>query len=284
MKIKKIAVIGTGTMGSGIAQVFAQSGYQVYLKGSTEDSVNRAMKSIEGFLDKGIEKGKVSQDQKEITLENIIGVTSMEEVGQNTDFVVEAVLEDINVKKQIFKELDRVCRKDVILSSTSSSLSITEMASATQRPDKIVGMHFFNPAPLMKLVEIVRGLKTSDETINTVIDLSEKLGKIPVVINDGPGYVSTRMHAIFVIEAMRIFESGIADAKSIDEVAKYGFNHPMGPLELADLMGLDVVLKFYEYLEKELGDRYKPPIILKKLVSAGYTGKKAGKGFHNYKK
>ncbi len=282
MNIKNIAIIGTGTMGSGIARVFAETGYRVFLKGRGENSIKRGMRSIEKYLDRSVEKGKITSNQKDLILGNISGTVSIEEACKDVDFVVEAVVENMSIKKQIFKELDRICNKEVILTSTTSSLNITELASVTQRPDKVIGMHFFNPAPVMKLIEVVRGLKTSEETVKTVVELSKKLGKIPVVINDAPGFVSTRMHSAFVIEAMRILEAGIADAKAIDEIAKYGFNHPMGPLELADLMGLDVVLKFYEYLEKEVGERYKPPMILKKLVNAGYTGRKAGKGFHNY--
>ncbi len=252
------------------------------MKGRGENSVKKGMDSIEKYLIRSVEKGRMTQKQKDNILNNIKGTVSMEETCKNADFVVEAVIEDMRVKKQIFREVDALCREDVILASTTSSLSITELASATRRPDKVIGMHFFNPAPVMKLVEIVRGLKTSEETVNIAVDLSKKLGKTPVVINDSPGFVSTRMHSAFVIEAMRILEAGIADARSIDDIARYGFNHPMGPLELADLMGLDVVLSFYEYLEKELGERYKPPQILKKLVNAGYTGRKAGRGFHEY--
>lgn len=282
LNIKNVAIIGTGIMGSGIARVFAEAGYRVFLKGRTENSIKRGFRSIEKYLDRSVEKGKMTQKQKDLILENISGTVSMEEACKDADFVVEAVVENMNIKKQIFRELDTICNKEVILTSTTSSLSITELASVTQRPEKVIGMHFFNPAPIMRLIEVVRGLKTSEETVRTVVELSKKLGKIPVVINDAPGFVSTRMHSAFVIEAMRILEAGIADARAIDEIAKYGFNHPMGPLELADLMGLDVVLKFYEYLEREVGERYKPPMILKKLVNAGYIGRKAGKGFHDY--
>ncbi len=284
MEIKKIGIVGAGAMGSGIAQVCAQVGFEVIIRDLTEELVQKGIKSIDAFMTEGIRRGKVTEEQKQQTLSRIKGTTSMADL-KDVDFVVEAVVEDMEVKKQVFKELDELVRPEVILSTNTSSLSITEIATATKRPDKVVGMHFFNPVPLMRLVEIVKGLETSDETVKVCYELAEKLGKVPVVIKkDVPGFVVNRIMMIQFMEAIRLYEEGVASLEDIDKAVKFGLNYPMGPFELMDLTGLDIGYHVNEYLAKELDYWPATPYSLKVRVKAGKLGRKSGEGWYKYQK
>lgn len=239
MEMKKIGVLGAGTMGNGIAQVCAQAGFEVIMRDIADEFVQRGLKSIEAFLSKGVEKGKITEEDKKAVLGRIKGTTEMGDL-KDVDFVIEAVIEDIDLKKRVFKELDELTRPEVILATNTSSLSITEIATATKRPDKVVGMHFFNPVPLMRLVEVIKGLETSDETVKVTWELAEKLGKVPVLVKkDTPGFIVNRIMMPQLMEAIRIYEEGIASMEDIDKAVKLGLNYPMGPFELMDLTGLD---------------------------------------------
>jgi 3-hydroxybutyryl-CoA dehydrogenase len=284
IEVKRVSVIGLGVMGSGISEVMARSGMEVYAVDVNDECIRRGLDRIKQSMGKALERGKITKDEYEGSLSRIKTTTSLKEAVKDIDLVIECVPENMELKKALFREVEMLCPQHAIISSNTSSLSITSLASALKRQDRFVGFHFFNPAPIMKLVEVIRGANTSDETVETVVKVAERCGKVPVVVNDAPGFVSTRMHAAFVLEAMRILQEGVATAKAIDDIAKLGYNHPMGPLELADLMGLDVVLDIYEYLAQEYGERFKPPSILKKLVNAGHLGRKTGKGFYTYKR
>ncbi len=285
MEIKKVGVIGAGAMGSGIAQVFAQNGFQVVMRDIADEFLQRGMKNIEQGLGRMVAKGKLSEGEKAAILERIKPTLSMADL-KDVDFVVEAAIENLDLKKQIFKELDELTRPEVILSTNTSSLSITEIAAVTGRPDKVAGMHFFNPAPVMKLVEVVKGLLTSDETIQTIRDLAEKsLGKITILVKkDTAGFVVNRIMMPQLMEAIRIYEEGIASIEDIDKAVKHGLNYPMGPFELMDLTGLDIGYAVNEVLRQELPPELKhtTPHTLKAMVKAGRLGRKTGEGWYKY--
>ncbi len=279
---KKILVVGAGQMGSGIAQVCAQSGYDVLLYDIDEKFTKRAIEKITHFLSRGVDKGKITEEDKNKALSKIKTTLNLSD-GKDANFIIEAAPENLDLKKKIFSELDEICPEETILSTNTSSLSITEIASATKRPEKFTGMHFFNPAPIMKLVEIICGLETSEETFNITNELAVKLGKTPVRVKDYPGFVSNRLLMPMINEAVYVLMEGIASAKDIDTVMKLGMNHPMGPLELADLIGLDTCLDVMEVLYEGFKDsKYRPCPLLKNMVNSGRLGRKTDKGFYEY--
>ncbi|ADC65164.1 3-hydroxybutyryl-CoA dehydrogenase [Ferroglobus placidus DSM 10642] len=282
--VKVVGVLGAGTMGSGIAQVCAMAGFEVILRDLEERFLERGMENIKKSLSKFVEKGKISEDEMKATLERIKTTTKLEDF-ENVDVVIEAIIEDMEAKKAVFRELSNIVkREDAIFASNTSTLSITEMASVTRKPENFVGIHFMNPVPLMKGVEIVRGLLTSEETVQFAFDFVRKLGKEPVVCKDSPGFISNRILMPWINEGIWVLYEGIATKEEIDRGMRLFTNVPMGPLELADLIGLDIVLAAIETLHRELGDKYKPCPLLKQMVRAGLLGRKTGRGFYDYTK
>ena len=280
--MEKIFVLGAGTMGAGIVQAFAQKGYQVIVRDIKDEFVERGIAGINKGLSKQVAKGKMTEETKEDILSRISGTTDMS-LAADCDLVVEAAIENMKIKKEIFAELDSICKPETILASNTSSLSITEVASATSRPEMVIGMHFFNPAPIMKLVEIIRGMATSQETFDAVKELSLAIGKEPVEVAEAPGFVVNRILIPMINEASFILQEGIASVEDIDTAMKFGANHPMGPLALGDLIGLDVCLAIMDVLYNETGDtKYRASSTLRKYVRAGWLGRKTGRGFYNY--
>jgi len=282
MEIRTIAVIGAGTMGSGIAQMAAQSGYEVVMKDVKDEYVRNGFTKIKERLEKRAHEGKLEIREQERVLSNIRITTSLQDCG-SADLVIEAAAEKEEIKKEIYRELDTLCHEGTIFATNTSSLSITRLAQATGRPDRFVGMHFMNPAYAMKLVEIIRGLRTSEETIDIIRAVAEKMGKVSVVVNDFPGFVISRVIATMINDAIYCLEEGVAPREGIDAIMKLGANHPMGPLELADLMGLDICLEILEILQVELGEKYRPCPLLRKMVAAGKLGRKSREGFYEYR-
>jgi 3-hydroxybutyryl-CoA dehydrogenase len=284
MEIKKIGVLGAGSMGNGIAQVASQAGYQVVMRDIEDRFVENGLKAIDKFLAKSVEKGKTTEEQKKGILSRIKGTTRMEDL-KDADFVIEAVFEDLELKRNVFKALDEITRPDVILTSNTSSMSVTEIAMATKRPEKVAGMHFFNPAPLMKLVEVIRGYYTNGETTLLVMEMSRKMGKEPVEVRkDTPGFIVNRLMIPHFLEAIRMVEEGIASPEDIDKAVKLGLNYPMGPFELMDLTGVDIALHVTEYLYKELNkeSKWSAPTLLRSMIRAGKLGRKTKGGWYKY--
>ena len=280
----KICVIGTGTMGNGVAQVFAQAGFEVLLKGRSEASLAKAHKTMEKNLSRMVEKGKMEAAEKERVLAAITDTMSYEDC-RDADLIVEAIAEDMEVKCEIFKMLDGICKPEAILATNTSSLSVTQVAAVTSRPDRVIGMHFFNPVPAMKLVEVIRGQVTAPAVLDQVVEIARKLDKVPVSVNEAPGFVVNRILIPMINEGVGILADGVASKEEIDEAMKLGANHPMGPLALADLIGLDVCLAIMEVLYHEFGDsKYRPHPLLRKMVRANLLGRKTGIGFYDYRK
>jgi 3-hydroxybutyryl-CoA dehydrogenase len=282
MAVEIVGVIGAGTMGNGIAHVFARSGFQVVLCEVEQKFLDRGLETIGKNLDREVAKNKITAADKKATLDRIRPALKRDQLAK-CDFVIEAATEKLTIKTEIFRDLDQICGPEVILSSNTSSISITKLTGLTKRPEKVIGMHFFNPVPVMKLVEVIRGLATSDETFTTVRDLAVKLEKTPVEVNDSPGFVSNRVLMPLLNEAMYTVMEGVATPEAVDEVFKLGMAHPMGPLTLADFIGLDVCLDIMRVLHDGLGDpKYRPCPLLVKMVDAGWRGKKSGRGFYKY--
>jgi len=281
--MKNITVVGAGTMGNGIAHVFAQNGFQVNLVDISEKALENALSSIEKNLDRMLSKEKITLETKEATLSNINTFTELAQGLEKADLVVEAATENIELKKKIFQQIDELAHKDAILATNTSSISITQIAAVTSRPDKVIGMHFMNPVPIMKLIEVIRGYLTSDEVTNTIMDLSRDLGKAPVEVNDYPGFIANRILMPMINEAIYSLYEGVAGVSEIDTVMKLGMAHPMGPLQLADFIGLDVCLSILKVLFDGFGNpKYAPCPLLVNMVTAGKLGVKSGEGFYDY--
>ena len=282
--IETIAVIGAGTMGHGIAQVAAAAGFRVLLNDVDRDSLARGVSAIESNLAKGIQRGKLTEEDRDRTLQQIHGTTNLQSCA-TSDLIVEAAPEKLELKKEVLRQLESASDHPFIFASNTSSLSITEIASSSKRPDAVIGMHFFNPVHIMKLVEIVVGKETSTATVNTVKSVGQRMRKEPIVVKDIPGFASSRLGVVLGLEAMRMFEQGVASVQDIDTAMELGYNHPMGPLKLTDLVGLDVRLNIAEYLHRELGsEAFRPPEVLRRMVSEGKLGKKTGEGFYDWSK
>jgi 3-hydroxybutyryl-CoA dehydrogenase len=282
MEIRKVGVIGCGAMGSGIVQVCAQSGYEVVVLEMNEQLLKKGLSSIESFLNKGVEKGKMTPDGKNAILKKIRGTVEFREFS-TCDLVVEAVPENMEVKRKVFKELDRICSHHAILGTNTSSLSIIDIASVTKRPDKVIGLHFMNPVPLMKLLEIVRSVATSEEVLEICSGFGKSLGKTVIIAKDTPGFIVNYLQYPFRLNAIRMLEEGMATREDIDAAATLGLGHPMGPLALQDLVGLDVTYAGALSVYEETGDpKFLPPVLMKKMIAAGWLGRKSGKGFYTY--
>ena len=282
MAINKIMVLGAGTMGMGIAQVFAEAGKTVIVRDIAEEFNKRGEGVVTKNMEKKVAKGKITEDEKNAVLSRISFTLELADA-KDCDLVVEAAIEVLDIKKSIFKELDEICKPETILASNTSSISITAIAAATKRPEKVLGMHFFNPAPAMKLVEVIRGARTNDETFKAVYDCAAEVGKSPVEVGEAPGFVVNRILFPMINEAIMVLENGIASKEDIDTGMRFGANHPMGPLALADLVGLDICLAIIETISTETGDsKYRPALTMKKMVRAGLLGRKTGEGFYKY--
>ncbi len=285
-EIKTIGVVGAGTMGNGIAQLAAQTGYNVVMRDINDEFVNRGLASIDAFLTKSVRRSKMTEEEKDAVQGRIKGTTAMKDLA-DCDFVVEAVIEDLNLKKEVFGELDELCRPEVVLATNTSSMSITVIGQATKRPDKVSGMHFFNPVPLMRLVEVIRGFNTSDETMALTTELAQKMGKQTVEVKiDSPGFIVNRVMIPHMIEAVTIVQEGIATPEDVDKAVKLGLNYPMGPFELMDLTGVDIAKFVTDYFREELNRELKwtAPTLLKNMIRAGRLGRKSGQGWYNYSK
>jgi 3-hydroxybutyryl-CoA dehydrogenase len=284
MEIKKVGVVGCGLMGSGITQVCAQSGYQVVVSEVNDALLNKGLTSINSFLAKSVEKEKMTQQDKDTTLARIKGTTSINDFS-DCDLVIEAVIENMEVKKKVFAELDKICPRHAMLATNTSALSVIDIATATSKMDKVLGLHFFNPVPIMRLLEIVQTIATSDETLETCKEFGKSLGKTIVIAKDTPGFIVNRLAIPFALNAIRMLEAGIATRDDIDAAVKLGLNHPMGPLTLADFLGIDTL--YYaacDMYEKLKESQYAPPVLLQRMVAAGWLGRKTGKGFYEYGK
>jgi 3-hydroxybutyryl-CoA dehydrogenase len=284
MAIKKVGVVGCGIMGGGIAQVCAQSGYQVTVSEINDDLLNKGLKVIKGNLARSVEKGKLSKEEEAAIVGRLKGTTKVDDFAE-CELIIEAATENMNIKKKIFGDLDRVGAPNVVLATNTSCLSVTEVAMATKRPDKVIGTHFFNPVPVMKLLEIVTTIVSSEESFNTVKTFGQSLGKTVIVAKDTPGFIANRIAMPMSIEAIKVYEEGIATKEDIDNALVYGYNHPMGPLALADLVGLDTLLYVCDSIYAEFKDpRWAAPLLLRRMVTAGKLGRKTGKGFYDYTK
>lgn len=282
MEIKKVGVLGMGLMGCGIAQVTAQAGYQTIVRDVEQKILDKGYGEIESSLSKAVSKSKITSEVKEKTLKNLKGTTNLEDLA-DCNFIIEAVPEIIDLKKEMLKKLDQICRPETVFASNTSTFSITEMAVSTSRPEKVVGLHFFSPVPLMKLVEVIKSLLSSDETFQLALDFSKSIGKTPVVAKDVPGFIVNAIILPYVVEAVRCLENGIASIRDIDEALRLGCGHPMGPFALLDLTGIDVVYRgIISVYENTKDSKYLPPTLLKRMVDVGYLGRKTGKGFYDY--